>query len=288
MPGFFLISGYFGRKPLGNGQVFPTLLNKAQAYLLPLASWYLIVQVLILGRYDHNILAALMAFTAKVDGTLWFLWVSFILSAIFIGVNRLVRKGGAKEYVSAVLYLLVVYAVILLAGLRFGIKLLGIKFILYYSIFYGIGYVARFFREKSNGFDVNKSVKDVLFAVAVLVFAAVICNVDLYTGGDGLMNISYRLIAGLCGMIALMYVVKRYQSSLQKTKLPTLGRYTLEVYCTHMYLNNLMSVDNMHDLCSVMGFVNFTAGLITCSLFTYLVIVILKSNRITNRLFYGK
>ncbi len=290
MPGFFMISGYFSRRMIREGECLAlSWLKKVRSYFLPLVSWYLIVETLILGGHGHNVISATVSFVNKVDSTLWFLWVVMILCLIYTGLNHLLKQNCLIDYIKGIVYLSIIYAALLALAVFCGIDFLGIKYILYYSVFYIIGYIAKFLKEHDIKYFSHKTFFiDIGFAVSMFGFSAIVFNFDLYNNEDNLLTITMRVASAIFGICILMYIVKKYQSVLEKSKLVVLGKYTLEIYTTHMVFHHIMNVDSTNSLNSVNGILNFSAGLILCSAFTFLIIVILKSNKITNMLFYGK
>ena len=62
--------------------------------------------------------------------------------------------------------------------------------------------------------------------------------------------------------------------------------YTLEIYATHMYVNNLMEMSSGFFTAAGLG--NFLASLILTVLFTLIIIAVFKSIPVMNFVFYGK
>ena len=147
------------------------------------------------------------------------------------------------------------------------INFLGIKFILYYGLFYGLGW---FIRWTQSFWEKQKTVfYDTVAFICICIFAAITFNVNLYLIDDNIAGIMLRFIAGTTGNYVLYYVVKKLIPQLQKIKMDWIGMYTLEIYVTHMYTT-------------------FTVSLICTVVLTGIVIVVLKSIPATNYLFYGK
>ena len=163
---------------------------------------------------------------------------------------------------------------------------LGIKFILYYGVFYGLGWFIRWtqiFWEKQKPFFY-----DTLAFICICVFAAIIFNVNLYLIDDNQVGITLRFFAGATGNYVIYYIVKKLVPQLQKIRMDWIGTYTLEIYVTHMYTNHLFSKVANNALFTVPGFTTFTISLICTIVLTGIVIVALKSIPATNYLFYGK
>lgn len=289
MPGFMLVSGYFSFRTVENGKELTIGYRKSvERYLLPFVAWFILISVLLLGNYEHNVLMGLNSLVWGVDRGLWFIWVVFILSLI-MGVCNLVRgklMGVVKQLTAVAITVGVCYGVLLVLAKLTSVNFLGIKFILYYGVFYGLGWFIRWtqiFWEKQKLFFY-----DTLVFICICVFAAITFNVNLYLIDDNLAGITLRFIAGATGNYVIYYVVKKMVSQLQKVKIEWIGMYTLEIYVTHMYTNHLFSKVANNAFFTVSGFTTFTVSLICTTVLTGIVIVVLKSIPATNYLFYGK
>ena len=171
-------------------------------------------------------------------------------------------------------------------SLKTSIDFLGIKLILYYGLFYAMGWFIKwgkkFFSKREERFC------DFIAFICICIFATIIFNVNLYHIADNLVGISIRLAAGLTGNYIIYYVVKKYTLQFQKAKLDILGIFTLEIYATHMYTNHMFSSVAKYDFFTVLGFVTFFCSLICTIILTGIVSVVLKCIPVTNYLFYGK
>lgn len=209
MPGFMLVSGYFSFKEVENGRKLMVGYRKSvERYLLSFLTWFILVSVLLIGDYGRNVLQGLNRLAWRVDSGLWFIWVVFVLSLI-TGLCNLIRgkvNGFVKQLVTAAVTAGVGYGVLLVLAKLTSINFLGIKFILYYCLFYGLGWFIRwtqFFWEK------QKTVfYDTGAFICICVFAAITFNVNLYLIDDNIVGIMLRFIAGATGNYVLYYVVK--------------------------------------------------------------------------------
>lgn len=289
MPGFMVMSGYFSFREVGNVKKLMTGYWKSvERYLLPFLAWFVLISVLLLGDYERNVLKGLNSLAWGVDGGLWSIWVVFFLSLVG-GLCNLVRgkvEGFAKQLVTVAVTVGEGYDILLVLAKLTSINFLGIKFILYYGLFYGLGW---FIRWTQAFWEKQKTIfYDMLAFICVCVFAAIAFNVNLYLIDDNLVGIALRFIAGGTGNYVIYYVIKKIVPQLQKVKMEWLGMYTLEIYVTHMYTNHLFSKVANNAFFTVMGFTTFTVSLICTVVLTGIVIVVLKSIPATNYLFYGK
>ena len=81
-------------------------------------------------------------------------------------------------------------------GLKLGLTFLGIKYVLYYSLFCWLGHMWHL--VKNANVSKIESVPDTIFAVFSVVYFYIICNVNLYLTGDTVLEILPRLIASVC------------------------------------------------------------------------------------------
>ena len=289
MPGFMLVSGYFSFREMESGKKLRTGYRKSvERYLLPFLSWYVLVSVLLLGNYERDVLKGLSNLACRVDGGLWFIWVVFVLSLI-TGLCNLIRGkliGFVKQLTAVAVIVGVCYSVFLVLTKLTSVNFLGIKFILYYGVFYGLGWFIRWtqiFWEKQKPFFY-----DTLAFICICVFAAITFNVNLYLIDDNQVGITLRFFAGATGNYVIYYIVKKLVPQLQKIMMDWIGTYTLEIYVTHMYTNHLFSKVANNAFFTVPGFTTFTISLICTIVLTGIVIVALKSIPATNYLLYGK
>lgn len=123
---------------------------------------------------------------------------------------------------------------------------------------------------------------------AIVCFSAIVFNYDLYHGEDSLISIALRCVAGFSGNAVLLWVANKYKETFERIRLDQIGLYTLEIYTTHMYVNGLMGAGNTSGFFTVTGFANFTVSLLLTTIFTAILIMIIKSIPLTNFLLYGK
>lgn len=289
MPGFMLVSGYFSFREVGNFRKLISNYRKSvERYLLPFLSWFVLVSVLLLGEHERNLLKGLGSLVWRVDSGLWFIWVVFVLSLV-MGLCNLVQgkvNGFVKQLVAVAMTVGGNYGILLVLAKLTSVNFLGIKFILYYGLFYGLGWLIRWtqaFWEKQKMFFY-----DALVFICICVFAAIAFNVNLYLIEDNWVGIALRFIAGATGSFVIYYVVKKLVLLLQKVKMEWIGMYSLEIYVTHMYTNHFFSKAANDAFFTVPGFTTFTVSLICTVVLTGIVIVMLKSIPATNYLFYGK
>ena len=284
MPGFMLVAGYFAARKVDSWRgVGQRILLSAQHYALPFFSWFILINCLLRGGYGRNPITAVSMLLTHVDGGLWFLWVVFILSIVTTLANKMLMGVNGKILKTAAV-LIICFSLLAGVGLALGINFLGIKYILYYAVFYGFGWLVKWTEDWWKQWW--PKVSNVAVTVALIFFLAIVFNYDLYHAPDNLNGIALRCIAGFTGNLVLLWCCGRYEIQLEKTRIGWIGMYTLEIYATHMYVNNLMEKGS--SFFTVGGFGNFIASLILTVLFTAIIIAVFKSIPAVDFVLYGK
>ena len=133
MAAFIAISGFVNYKS-------KTGCCKRRYYQLfiPFVLW-----LLIYWRTKGGDFATLANIFFRPDGYLWFLWVLFVISLLFVNAIWISKKLRVKlEYVVFFLCLLLI-CIMIVTDFRF----FGYQFIAYYFLFYAIGYFANRYKE---------------------------------------------------------------------------------------------------------------------------------------------
>lgn len=285
MPGFMLISGYFSAKKIDNfSDVKKRILLSAQHYVLPFLTWFILINIILLGEYNHSLVRGVKELFNHIDVGLWFLWVIFILSLIATICNWIESVKG--NYFNVLVFYIIFVIILVGIAALLGMNFCGIKLILYYSIFYGIGWLGR--KTENYWKKYWTKYRDRSVFIALIIFCGIVYNYDLYHCSDGITGITIRFIAGIVGNMILLYLSEEYQDLFEKFKLDWIGMYTLEIYTTHMYVNGLMKAGNTSGFFSPAGFTNFTISLFLTISFTGIIIMVFKGIPATNFLFYGK
>lgn len=287
MPGFMLVSGYFSFRNVGNtNELSKRIIASMQHYALPFLSWWFLVNVLLLGGFNRDVLAAAEHITFHVDSGMWFLWAVFVLSILATICNYICSQNTAHLVGKTAACALAMLGLLGLIGILFGIKVIGIKFILYYSIFYGCGWFLH--KTQSTFKRLIEKYLGLLVFVAIVCFSAIVFNYDLYHCEDSLSSIALRCVAGFSGNAVLLWISNKYKETFERIRLDRIGLYTLEIYTIHMYVNGLMGAGNTSGFFTITGFANFTVSLILTTIFTAILIMFIKSIPLTNFLLYGK
>lgn len=299
MPMFIILSGYFGCRNYRNEffsvrQFKDKLIKITYSYMIPFLSFFFIFKVIILHEYTGSLLNLISQLTNDITISLWFLfviWILGIIATISFFVNGFLFKNSNNEYLRLVIYI-GIYALLLfpwaICALKKSTTFLGAKYVLYYSIFYIIGYLIKCFRNEISDCLSFQKIKEISYAISLILFAIITCNFTLLNLQDNLLGTFIRFVAACCGTYMLTYICYRYEEKINKTKLSYIGQYTLEIYFVHSLLVRIMNADNNFPLFTVQGFLNSSILMMLLSLFTFIIIVILKSNKITDFIIFGK
>jgi uncharacterized membrane protein YcfT len=223
---------------------------------------------------------------------LWFLWVVFILSAVFILADAISSKlkhpfanlcllGGG-----ALVLLLPWAALCLLVAPSF----LGAKYVLYYTVFFGLGFLVKKYRPLAASLLRKKWLAETGFFLSLVIFCAIIFNTVLSKEADDLRNIVLRVVAGITGIVLVGSLCRkiphRPDSRLQRFLL-CIGANTLKIYAIHAVAVTILPKTSL-ELFSVQGYLHLAVYSLVLGAVTFGVIALLKSHRITNFLFFSK
>lgn len=290
MPGFMLIAGYFSYKCIDSYKTLVMNFKKnCCRYLLPFISWFFLISVILLGRFEGSLLNGGAALIQHVDNGLWFLWVTFILAIIASFVNLLMSKNnlGPGKLIVAIAFFLVFGIATAFVMTRKGISFLGIKYVLYYGVYYAIGYHVNKHNILSLLVEPKHKLYKILSAMSFSMFLFIVFNIDLQSGADNFTNILIRFFAAMSGCLALMVIVNRSSEYLQRMNVNKIGMHTLEIYCVHVYYCGIMKQENANSLYTVLGFQNFVISLFITVVATLLTIQIIRVFPFANLILFG-
>ena len=287
MPGFMLVSGYFSCRQVNNFKAGLRRIGySAEHYALPFFAWFLLISVLLKGNFNRNIITALKALMLHVNAGHWFLWTVFVLSIVSAGCNIVyaIMKTMKTKVAGILSWCLLFSGVLALLATLIDVDFIGIKYTLYYAVFYGFGWLLKC-TEKWWKQKPQKLYNQMVF-VSLVLFLAIVFNYDLYHCDDGLTSISLRIVAGFSGNLVVFSICREYTALLEKFKLDKIGMYTLEIYVTHV--NVVQMVAKGESLYTASGFFTFICSLTITVTLTVIIITCFRANSWTNFLFFGK
>ena len=290
MPVFFIVSGMLSSNKFVDStkSLLNLICKKSIAYLLPFFSRIFVHNVIFNTRHGMSPISELKSVLFSIDSGLWFIWVLYILTVINLLSSFIANKISFRKNLILSIILNIILLMPWFLLLKTGSSFLGPKYILYYSLFYFVGkYGQIVVRNYSKMIKIL--VFDILFVPSFLIGIYLACNYDLYTPYDSVLSISFRVVSGFALSYVLIYSCKNLSIYLSKIKMNVIGQYTLEIYYVHGLAYGLFaSAVNKPYLYSIDGAITFCSEIIITLLFTVVVISIIKSNRVTNLIFFGK
>lgn len=212
MPLFILISGYvtrYSKKILNWSMFWLYVKRRTVAYLLPWVVWTFGVRGVLFGKVENfNLLNVFW----NMDSGYWFLVTIWTICLIygftsFMANKRIAHKtprsGTFKEIVYTGVFYAIGMVILVLVGLVLGFSFFCIKLTLYYMPFYYAGYVYGKFQNQINENENGKWLTQIVIAVSLFVWLAIILRINLYAISDSGINILVRAFASLAGCIAI-------------------------------------------------------------------------------------
>lgn len=288
MPGFMIISGFFAYRDIdGLSNLLTGIKKSIYRYLIPFLSWF-IISVLIFNRFEGNIEKGFNTLINHVDNGLWFLWVLFILSITSNIFNYCINSQNriTLRIVTALISFSVL-GLFLSLGYFKSVSFLGIKYCLYYSLYYYFGYIIKhysLFQRLRNRIYMF----EMMLFVSIIVFTKLTIEFDFIALPDNLVFSFVRFISALAGCFVLYCLVETLEKQLMRISLDRIGMYTLEIYSVHVFVCNLMREDSGYSFFTINGNLNFAISFILTCVLSYLIILILRRSNIANAIFFGK
>lgn len=221
------------------------------------------------------------------EGTLWYLVVLAILSIFNFVATKLTDKmtnlvGGGVLYSAVFFGMAVIFAI---PGLKLGLTFLGIKYVLYYSLFYWLGHMWHYIRKVK--FSSLTKVEDGSFAVMAVVYFYIICTVNLYMTEDTILGILPRVVASLCGVYLVCYsVMKASATGKVADTIACVGQNSLEIYFIHCVLVRSFTSQQV-EIISTDGIITFVIGFAFILVATFGILSIIRKSEKLYRLLFG-
>lgn len=145
-------------------------------------------------------------------------------------------------------------------GLKLGLTFLGIKYVLYDSLFYWLGHMWHFIKN-ANAIKTELAA-DVIFAIFSVVYFYIICNVNLYLSEDTIFGILPRVVARVCGVYIVCFAVIKLKTVGKATRaVAAVGQNSLEIYYIHCVLVRILIAQQMEVL-STSGIITLVIGFV--------------------------
>lgn len=250
MPLFILISGYvtrYSKKISSGGMLWSYVKRRTMAYLLPWTVWTFLVRGILLGRVEYFNFKTVFW---NMDSGYWFLisiWtISLILGVSSYLANRITSKkncsnGNLKDIIFTGIFYVVGMALLAAVGLALGLSFFCIKLTLYYMPFYFVGYIYGKLQDKINEKAKGRWLTQIVVAVSLFAWLAIILRISLYSISDSGMGILVRAFASLTGCIAVCGVISPLFSNNQiggGSFIVVWDSFTRNIYCPLLLSNS--------------------------------------------------
>lgn len=288
MPLFIAISGYFCVPNILTNTLDFNPVNKIKkisiSYLIPFLSYFMIFRLFFYRTYDG--ISSITAIFHNISLSLWYLfaiWMLNIFSIIsYVIVTKIIRKHQLLIAAYIASYLLCI-GLFLGVGITTDINFLGCKLIVYYSLFYLIGYLAKIYPvliQKAN----NKWLICLCYAIYFLAGNIV----KVMAVPDTIIFIAIRFSLAIVGIVVVLHLTNIIYQNYKCKLIEKIGIMTLEVYYIHSFLLNVLNLNKAAQLMSLYGLINVTVVSIFIGIICPFLIFIIKSNSIVNFLIFGK
>ena len=282
MPTFIAVSGYLQyRSKYSNKKPLQLQIWRRFCQLMvPFLVWS-VLYFAIRNRIESYPNCILMPNT-----TFWFLWALFFICAIFSIMEKVSEKWSLKHDLVVGLTCIVFASVLVILK---DIHLLGIQYILYYFLFYAIGYYIHKF-----GISIKSIMACVLMAFAWLLLAsfwrpqALPEFIPLSGMAATMLRFIYKFVVALVAVVVVFSIAPKCLNGDNKVcKILTwVGTYSLGIYVIHLTFADLVSK-------FVFSFVNDTWAkvlilFILLAVFSSVIVWLLNKFKWTSRLFLGK
>ena len=238
MPLFMVVSGY-----LAGGAALRRIARRAQTYLIPFASCFLIKMLVFAHRLD--VVRWVKELPFHLENSLWYLFVLFVLSTFHILARHFtdsVRKKYAKanDYLLYTLFFGLFLLVEVVLAVLVSPSFLGAKLVLYYAVFFWLGQMWQLVGRTLAGASdrARARVQALLNGAAIpigLVYLWFVTHTDIYALGDGVTDVLLRLLISALGVFLVIKTVYAVYSDSSRLFgfCSRIGRFTLEIYYLH-------------------------------------------------------
>lgn len=294
MPLFMIISGYltrYSKQLITINDFFNYILKKSFAYLFPWLIWTFIIRVLLVKPDSFN--EYIVNILYHMDTGYWFLfslWTICIIYTISSFLARKISKNALNQITINICITIGIMFILLFIGIQRGVSFLGIKYTLYYSCFYYVGYLYTQIQQRLNR-DRFENLKDIFIFFSILIYSLILIKQNLYAESEGIRSIVIRFIASFLGCAIVFYTVSSrinmFRGKLGKIFLYA-GRYSLELYLVHTLFLSGIPINLRVDIYSSQAYLICGLKFITTIVCSFLFISIIHTNKWSRFVFFGK
>jgi len=204
MPLFMMVSGYtskFGKPIETSTQLLSQIGKRSRLLLLPWLSWSLLVYITY--KSDTPFFEHISNVAYHMEGAYWFLFSLWCIDVVFCLAqfvnNRIFLKGKNIIGILIPFYLCIfVYAMI---GYFCGFSFLGLKYTLYYQLFFVLGFLLTKFDLKK----MDDSFVEILMMVSAIIFFCITCKTNIFELPDSPYSTGVRIFVSMIGCLVVFY-----------------------------------------------------------------------------------
>lgn len=289
MPLFMMVSGYtskYSKPVVSTKQLFLQISKRSRLLLLPWLSWSLILYLVY--KNDVPFLEHISNVAYHMEGAYWFLFSLWCIDVVFViaqYLHNVLFLKKTKALGTLILFYLGVgvYAVV---GYVFGFSFLGIKFTLYYQLFFMLGFLLSFVEIKTNNMFL-----ELAMMIAAVFFFCVTCTSNVFELPETVYNTGTRVIVSAVGCILAYYYANKIEWNLNSRITKYLqwgGGKSLEIYVVHYLLLRVFLKVSPLAVNTVASMVQTIEYFVIILLMTYIIIEFFSLNPVTRLLLFGK
>lgn len=314
MPLFMLVSGVLAsyslrryRQDIWYG--IKKLPKRMVSYLLPFASWFVVVYIWTHVWKDTLSLQSFLTegkeLLFQTDKGLWFLTTLFVIQlmvtlaqtlAVFLTAGKKVPEALVFAFFSFVLYVLI------FLQSRSGNTFLSPSLTVQYFPFFFLGYFGHGYLEIAGHIEHIRQRRPyyvwIAGGVLTTLFLWQVITQDLTKPVDGILTLLQQMLASLLGTVVIYCSVTIWAEKKEKTQqgknrlvslLSFLGQYTLEIYVIHFRYARILKISNRNLIFySLRGILWLLAAFACMAVLTAITIFLIRKVKLLNLLLFGK
>ena len=282
MPAFIAISGYLNWKGVcPQYKVSEIVFRRFRQLMVPFMSWSVIKIAIGGGSIDEFYNCILYP-----TNTFWFLWALFFIVTLFEILNQAVCKTGIKqEIIMGAVCVLCASIMVIFKDIR----IFGIQYILYYFIFYCLGYYINKYQIQTDKKWVTVLLLIVWFILGSFWRPRELPSFLPLTGSSAtIVRFAYKFIVAFVAVLAIFSFSPKVLNGRNKFNYTVckFGSMSLGIYTSHLIITGMVVnfvnkyVDN--DIVVVLS------SFVLLTMMSYSVVTLLGKWKWTSRLFLGK
>lgn len=290
MPLFMTISGYFSLPRLFGKFDDYKIINKIKkisiGYLIPFFSYFFVFKLFFYNNYES--FTSIKIWIYNITESLWYLFAIWILN-IFAIISFWIAKKFYNNYLRIIIFIAVYFVCLcayLVLGVYKGFDFLGCKLVLYYSMYYLLGYL--FLNFQNYLLALFKRYKEIVVFLCMFIYFIGSFKIKVLIIPDTPMFVILRSSLALAGILTILYLSYILYKEFKCKTIEKIGINTLEIYYVHSFLLNSLDIAKATTLMSLGGLINASVLTLYIMGISTTVIFIVKHNSALSFLLFGK